>query len=268
MASELAINIALGASQTGLSLEAVVRDTAGTPVGSPIATGFFEVGGGDYLWDYALFPDSFRGGVQFRVAGGGAHKAFVAINPDESLDEINDATHGLAAIRARGDAAWITATGFPLATDYTAPRAAKLDNLDVAVSSRLATAGYTVPPTTAAIVSAIDASSADLDLILAGVASVFARTDVATSTRLAAADYTDAPAADDIAAAVLRRDVSLDENDAGEYSLTTLQLMAFNSGPIVAGALPIRKTTGAAYGSVTIASAAEASPIISTGGVT
>ncbi len=36
-----------------------------------------------------------------------------------------------------------------LATDYTTARAAKLDNADVAVSSRLAAVGYTAPPTAA-----------------------------------------------------------------------------------------------------------------------
>lgn len=45
-------------------------------------------------------------------------------------------------------------------------------------------------PTAAEITAHIDANSADLDTLLSGVASVFARTDVATSTRLASASYT------------------------------------------------------------------------------
>jgi hypothetical protein len=56
-------------------------------------------------------------------------------------------------------------------------------NLDVAVSTRLATAGYTVPPTVGAIRAEIDTNST-------GLAAIFARTDVATSTRLASAGYT------------------------------------------------------------------------------
>jgi hypothetical protein len=56
-------------------------------------------------------------------------------------------------------------------------------NLDVAVSTRLATSGYTVPPTVGAIRSEIDTNST-------GLAAIFARTDVATSTRLATAGYT------------------------------------------------------------------------------
>jgi hypothetical protein len=63
--------------------------------------------------------------------------------------------------------------------DYTAARAAKLDNLDVAVSTRLATAGYTVPPTVAAIRTEMDTNSTKL-----------ANLDAAVSTRLASAGYT------------------------------------------------------------------------------
>jgi uncharacterized protein YdbL (DUF1318 family) len=55
-------------------------------------------------------------------------------------------------------------------TDYTTARAAKLDNLDALVSSRLATASYTTPPTAAAVRAEMDANSA-------GLASIFARTD-------------------------------------------------------------------------------------------
>jgi hypothetical protein len=56
-------------------------------------------------------------------------------------------------------------------------------NLDVAVSTRLATAGYTVPPTAVQNRQEMDSNSL-------GLSAIFARTDVATSTRLAAASYT------------------------------------------------------------------------------
>lgn len=69
-------------------------------------------------------------------------------------------------------------------------------NLDVAVSTRLASAGYTVPPTVGAIRAEIDANSV-------GLASIFSRTDVATSTRLASASYTVPPTDVQNAAAVL-----------------------------------------------------------------
>lgn len=55
----------------------------------------------------------------------------------------------------------------------------RLDNLDATISSRLSTAGYTTPPTAAAIRTEIDANSTKLD--------------VAVSTRLATAGYTTPP---------------------------------------------------------------------------
>ena len=59
--------------------------------------------------------------------------------------------------------------------DYTATRAAKLDNLDAAVTSRLAGASYSAPPSTAAIVAAMDASSADLDTLITNLSTLLAR---------------------------------------------------------------------------------------------
>lgn len=83
MAYTLSINLVLAESDTGLSLEAQLIDTAGVNVGGAIATGFVELTLGNYLWTYASFPDGFRGGVKFSVAGGGALKAFTAVNPQE-----------------------------------------------------------------------------------------------------------------------------------------------------------------------------------------
>jgi hypothetical protein len=66
----------------------------------------------------------------------------------------NTSTDSLEALRDRGDAAWATATGFSThsaADVVTAMQAvagdfkANVSNLDVAVSTRLATAGYTAP---------------------------------------------------------------------------------------------------------------------------
>jgi hypothetical protein len=64
---------------------------------------------------------------------------------------------------------------------YTTARAAKLDNADVATSTRLASASYTTPPTVSAIRTEIDTNSTKLD--------------VAVGTRLAAASYTTPPTA-------------------------------------------------------------------------
>lgn len=90
---------------------------------------------------------------------------------DAAFEEIKGATFStttdqLEDLRDRGDAAWLTATGFPSSGDYTTERAAKLDQLDAAVSTRLATAGYTTPPTAVAIRQEIDSNSAQLAALI------------------------------------------------------------------------------------------------------
>lgn len=65
------------------------------------------------------------------------------------------------------------------AKGYTAARAALLSNLDAAISTRLSAAGYTVPPTAAAIRAEMDANSADLNTIIDAL--------VVLTTRLTAA---------------------------------------------------------------------------------
>ncbi len=83
MAYTLDISLALGTSQTGLTLSAQLVDTAGANVGSAVTTGFTEIGLGNYLWHYTQWPDGHRGGVKFSTTGG-TLKAFVAINPEEA----------------------------------------------------------------------------------------------------------------------------------------------------------------------------------------
>lgn len=78
----LDIGIALGGSQTGLTLSAQLVDTTGANVGSAVTSGFVEIGAGNYLWHYAAFPDGHRGGVKF--SAGATLKAFIAINPEEA----------------------------------------------------------------------------------------------------------------------------------------------------------------------------------------
>lgn len=86
MVYTMTVGATLGASQTGLTLEAQLVNTSGANVGSAVTTGFSEpvAGSGSYLWNYASFPDGHRGGVIFRISGGGAFKALVAINPEEA----------------------------------------------------------------------------------------------------------------------------------------------------------------------------------------
>jgi hypothetical protein len=97
-------------------------------------------------------------------------------------------------LTAASDSSGITT----LLSRLSAGRATNLDNLDAAVSTRLASAGYTTPPTAAAIRAEIDSNSV-------GLAAIFARTDVATSTRLASGSYT-APDNTGIAAIQVKTD--------------------------------------------------------------
>lgn len=91
------ISINLGASQTGLTLKAILVNTVGADVGAEILTGFTEIGFGQYLWHYAAFPDSHRGGVKFYTGTLPAGlKAFVAINPEE-LENTNVKTSTVSA---------------------------------------------------------------------------------------------------------------------------------------------------------------------------
>lgn len=100
MAYTLNFGIALGASQTGLTLEAQIVDNVGANVGAAITTGFTEIGLGNYLWSSAnAIPNDQRGGIKFQISPGGALKAFVGLNPEEAeLDKklVSDAFPELA----------------------------------------------------------------------------------------------------------------------------------------------------------------------------
>jgi hypothetical protein len=129
----LSFNLNLGSSQTGLTLKAALMDTAGTIHATirDIATGFVEVGAGNYLWSYTLIPDGYRGCVVFYtgVLGVAANFAGVVVKTEISVN----------------------------------PEEA--ERVDVLVSSRLATAGYTVPPTAVQIRTELDANSTRLAIL-------------------------------------------------------------------------------------------------------
>lgn len=79
----LDFGLALGSSQTGLSLKAQIVDNTDSPVGAAITTGFFEIGAGNYLW-VGTIPQGQQGGVVFSTNPGGVVKAFVALNPADT----------------------------------------------------------------------------------------------------------------------------------------------------------------------------------------
>lgn len=65
MAYESVTSLILGTSQVGLNLVAQIIDSKGVSFGSPIETGFVEIGNGNYIWTYSNFQDDFRGAVKF-----------------------------------------------------------------------------------------------------------------------------------------------------------------------------------------------------------
>lgn len=138
MAYQLCISLALGSSKSGIAvLRAQLVDSAGANVGSAIDTGFTEIGAGNYLWNYAAFPDAFRGGVKFYSALVPATMlAFCAVNPQEG--EYVD-----AAISSR-----------LAGTAYTAP-----DNTSISAIKAKTDLLTTATPT---VISAVDGSEITL----------------------------------------------------------------------------------------------------------
>jgi hypothetical protein len=72
MAREVDISMDLGSANTGLvvagTLRAQLVDSDGSTNGSAISAGFIEIGNGQYLWNYADVPDTFRGLVSFYLS--------------------------------------------------------------------------------------------------------------------------------------------------------------------------------------------------------
>jgi hypothetical protein len=91
MAWTYSVDLALGGSQTGLSLRAALCVGVTLSV-KDVATGFTERGAGVYNWTYAAMPDGFQGDVVFYTGAIGAGtdftgvavKAGVGVNPGEA----------------------------------------------------------------------------------------------------------------------------------------------------------------------------------------
>lgn len=131
-------------------------------------------------------------------------------------------------VASRASQASVTALGSPMqASSYTAPPSAvtvagavrtelatELSRVDVAVSSRLATAGYTAP--TAAPTAAANAQAVRVEL-----ATELGRIDAAVSSRLATAGYT-APANADIAAIRTKTDILVNGPTLAQIEASTV----------------------------------------------
>lgn len=90
MSSATYINLALGSSQIGLTLNALLTDKTGLAVfwadgTAAQTTTFVEIGMGNYLFWSDQFPTEFTGGVIFIDVNTAVIKAFVAINETDWL---------------------------------------------------------------------------------------------------------------------------------------------------------------------------------------
>lgn len=171
-------------------------------------------------------------------------------------DAVAEIQSGLSTLTTANvaDAVWNAATAsYGTAGSYGA---LVETNLDAAVTTRLATASYTAPPTASDIRAAVGLASANLDTQL----SVLTRLDVTVSTRLASAGYTAPPTAIEIADAVLSRSVTSVESTAGEHTLCTVILGILESS--VSGTTwTIRKTGGSTHSTKTVTVTPGADPI-------
>ena len=90
MAYARSFGVALGSSQTSLTLLATLIDQAGTLDGTikDVTSGFTEIGVGNYQWYYATIPDAFRGLAVFHVGTIGAGSDFTGVTV-KAVDQIN-----------------------------------------------------------------------------------------------------------------------------------------------------------------------------------
>jgi hypothetical protein len=173
------LDFGLSFGAAGLTLAAQLVDSLGADVGSEIATGFVEIGNGNYLWA-ADIPSAHRGGVKFYEDGiPGTVLGFSAINPEEA-ENIDVKTSGLAAAAGTDAASKILTTpANKLATD-TAGRVDLVDAPNAtAVLALKANVAATAAVANVAAVAAIAPTAAVA--AVAAVAGVANATDVVTA---------------------------------------------------------------------------------------
>lgn len=153
----------------------------------------------------------------------------------DSYAIVNSGVHGNAAIKGYVDDIGVAGAGLTALGD------ARLANLDATVSSRLASAGYTAPPSAATNASAVRTE----------LTTELGRIDVAISSRLSTVGYTTPPTATAIADAVLTRDVSNVEGTAGDHSLCYV-VLASSEWSVSGTVLTVKKTDGTTFASKTL----------------
>jgi hypothetical protein len=197
------------------------------------------------------------------VAGKGVVWSAVGITKrvSELVDAVAPDNTSIATILTRTDVATSTrnATTPPTVAAIRSEMDSNSTKLDVAVSTRLASSGYTVPPTVVQTRQEMDSNSTKL-----------ANLDAAVSSRLAATSYT-APSTPPTAAAI--SDAVWDELAADHISLTTMGGKLNTAGsaadPLlnpVPGSYP-SGTAGYALGRLVGSSVTITAPVISSGNV-
>lgn len=91
MSYRAVLGLNLGLSKAGQSLRGQLLTSSGTIYGSTIASGFTEIGNGQYLFDYNQYPTNFRGALVVYPSGSIYSSGYLTIgfNP-ESFEYIDD----------------------------------------------------------------------------------------------------------------------------------------------------------------------------------
>lgn len=148
MSYPLAYTFAL--SSAGLSLEAQIKSTSGVDVGSPITTGFVDLGGTWYSFYTAAIPTAQRGSLVIRALGGGAALVVFSINPEEAENADDKTTSRMATFAYT-------------APDNTGISAIKVVTEHLATALELSSAAYRF--TLAALANAPVTGTADLSSV-------------------------------------------------------------------------------------------------------
>lgn len=162
--------VSLGAGNTGLATVGyTLKNGDGTTFQARTTTGVYEIGAGWYGVELGsgIFTGFFEGRIDWDIATvfKASDELYISADLDAAVST-RLATSGytapdnsdITAIKAKTDL--IPAAGPPDAAHYTNARGDKLDDLDAAVSTRLATSGYTAPDN--ADVAAIKAKTDNL----------------------------------------------------------------------------------------------------------
>ncbi len=84
MPYSLSYVIELNEGDTGLTLEAQLKDSSNVNVGAAITAGFSEIGKGLYGFAATAIPDGHRGWFVFQDSVGGTIRASGSVNPEEA----------------------------------------------------------------------------------------------------------------------------------------------------------------------------------------